>query len=1028
MAKLTPTQRDDLTALFGRRVALDPAECRLYGHDATPLPRLLRRFVGSTVPEAVVQPRSEDEVVRLVRWAAANDVPLTPRGRATSSYGGAVPLRGGVVVDFFHMRRCLAVDAEARTATVQPGIVWETLDHELAPHGLTLRLYPTSYPGSTAGGWLAQGGAGIGSYEAGWFRDNVLRARAVVPDGTPWELDGPGVELVADAEGTTGLVTELTLRVQPQQEIGVVAIACPDGHALEHLGYLVVAERLPLWSFALATPRMGQLLNQVPLARPHDPPGGGGLAFPESHLAVLAFRAAHGALVEHKLPGLLGPCQAERVDQGVAWHVWSRRFDLAGVTRLGPSLVPLDVVVPLPALGDLLNALGRILGEPAAIHGVVVRPGGMGAPEAVLHGIVLSDERTFQYTLDFALARSLAAAAERHRGRAYATGIHFGRQFTNVLGARRAGRLRAFKSQEDPKGLMNPGKVFGSGRLERGFRLLEGLQPLVRPLRRLVGRRRGKPGTWSRRGIPPDLAWHAYACAQCGHCVETCAQFYGRGWESQSPRGKWHLLRECLVGRESPSGLLAASVLACTTCGLCDQRCPAALPGAASWMMLRGKLVAGRRRGTIPLLEVLGESVRRRGNLWLDRRSNRAAWFPDDLRERHGPGQPSGILYLAGCTASYVEQDVARATVRLLAAAGVPFRVLGEREPCCGLPLLVAGQWDRFAEQLRANLQLVREAGAETIVTSCPGCDHVWRDVYPKWAKDLRIDYGLGARHYTELLAERLDAGALRFRDDGLEPRTVTWHDSCHLGRGAGLYEAPRRILRAIPGLRLVEMAHSRHDARCCGSLLTLFQDPDAAATIASALLDEARATGADTLVSLCPECQFQLRVAASRLEDPIAVTDLAHLAAGALGHKLPAPGRIVAARWALLEALVELLTPEGLAQVVRPRCPDLARATSPLWSALMRLAARIPRLRDHVVPLTARRLAARVPALVSEALPIVLERLGQCGGLSKRKLKELGELLPDPLSRLSSQMARNVADLLVTELTAHLRADEAED
>ena len=212
-----------------------------------------------------------------------------------------------------------------------------------------------------------------------------------------------------------------------------------------------------------------------------------------------------------------------------------------------------------------------------------------------------------------------------------------------------------------------------------------------------------------------------------------------------------------------------------------------------------------------------------------------------------------------------------------------------------------------------------------------------------------------------------------------------------------------------------------------CGNFPTLFKDPDAAATIGATLLDEARATGADTLVSLCPECQFQLPVAASRLESPVAITDLAHLAAGALGHKLPAPGRIVAGHWALLEGLVELFISKGLAEAVRPRCPDLARAASPLWSTLMRLRARIPELRDHVVPLAARRLEARVPALVSEALPTVLERVLQRGGVSKRKLKETGELVSDALTRLSSQMARAVVDLLVTELAVHLRAGDGE-
>jgi len=201
-------RRSYLHEMFGSRVSFDRRERTLYGHDISVLPGLMRPLTRNSLPDAVVQPDTEEELRALARWAGVNRVPLTPRGKASSGYGGVVPAKGGIVVDFYRMNKILEIDAVALFARVQAGAVWEKLDGELARHGLTLRLYPTSYPASTVAGWLAQGGAGIGSFEAGWFRENVIAANVVLPSGEVREFAGPGLDLVADAGGITGLISE----------------------------------------------------------------------------------------------------------------------------------------------------------------------------------------------------------------------------------------------------------------------------------------------------------------------------------------------------------------------------------------------------------------------------------------------------------------------------------------------------------------------------------------------------------------------------------------------------------------------------------------------------------------------------------------------------------------------------------------------------------------------------------------------------------------------------------------------------
>lgn len=395
------------------------------------------------------------------------------------------------------------------------------------------------------------------------------------------------------------------------------------------------------------------------------------------------------------------------------------------------------------------------------------------------------------------------------------------------------------------------------------------------------------------RGIPADVAWYAYSCSQCGYCVDECDQFYGRGWESQSPRGKWYWLREFreyMEGRAEWDQGAVGTFLACTTCELCNLRCPEALPIEPSWMKLRGLLIREEKRMTIPPFEMMAMALKKEGDIWAGYRRDRSSWFPEDLWKTHGPDHAASSVYFAGCTASYVEQDIAQATVRLLDEAGVDFTYLGPEESCCAVPMLVAGKWDLFVETMKRNIRAVKEVGAETVISSCPACDMMWRQVYPIWAKKAGIEYGITARHYSEVVTERLKARELGFPDIGLQPVTVTFHDSCHIGRASGIYEPPRDLIKAMPNVKLVEMSHSRQEAHCCGSVLTLIKDPPVAADIGEGRLHEAMDAGAEKVVALCPCCQFQLRVSADKKRVPMEVLDLARFASTALGYDFPDP------------------------------------------------------------------------------------------------------------------------------------------
>ena len=1021
MAALQAADKRSLESLFRTRVSFDRMERTLYGHDIAEIPSLIKPLVGSTVPDAVVQPASEEELVALVRWAQENRIALTPRGRATSGYGGVLPVKGGLVVDFFHLSKLLEIDTKTRTARVQPGICWEKLDRELAKKDLTLRLYPSSYPAATVGGWLAQGGAGFGSYESGWFRDNVVSARGVLADGAVREFSGSDLDLVSEAEGTTGLISEVTVKVMPKEGLGVISIGCPDAYDLQRLVERIVKDGLPIWSLSFINPRMAEMKNRAPLRMHAGHAVGERVLLPASYVMTLAFREKDRQRIDDVLPDLFKTCQAELLSDKIAHHEWDNRFEIMVVKRLGPSLVPAEVVIPLSSLGDMMAEVERKVSQPVVKEGLVIREGAGGNPEVVILGFIPSDQRKFSYNFIFPLSLTIMKIAEKNGGRPYATGLYFAGKASQILGRERLGRLKAFKARVDPSNILNPGKVMQGGLMASALSLGAAIEPLIRPLGNHVISKIGERPTQSVRDIPADVAWYAYTCSQCGYCVAECDQFYGRGWESQSPRGKWYWLREYMAGREQWDQQMVDTFLVCTTCEMCDTRCSTNLPIEPSWMKLRGMLINEEQRMTFPPFEMMAAALKSEGNIWAGYRKDRMDWYPADLKAAHPPGGKAKNVYFAGCTASYVEHDIGQASVRLLDKAGVDFVHLGKEENCCGTPMLVAGRWDLFAEIMKRNIELVKQAGADTVIASCPACDMMWRQYYPEWAKKLGIDYPIKARHYSEILAEQIKAGKFRFPKPE-KPVTVTWHDSCHIGRASGVYEPPRDVIQAIPNVKLVEMSHNREQAHCCASVLTLLKEPPVAADIGKVKLDEALAAGAEKILSLCPCCQVQLRVTADKKGVPIEVQDLAHFAAATFGYTFPDPNPEVRKQWAVFDAFIKLLTPQGFADLMGTMWPELIDAMPLGMGRMMRLLGKVPGALSLMKPMFPVLFPRLLPLMLPKVLATMLRRVEEQIEMPKYMREQMPDLMPKVMDRLMPHMIGDVVPLITQPMIDYLQ------
>jgi len=1008
MAGLNRREKTWISDSFGARVNFDPTERLLYSHDIAAMPGLFKPLVGRTIPDAVVQPVNEQELIRLVRWAAGRKIPLVPRGKGSSGYGGIIPTRKGIVVDFYRMKEVYAVDRVKPTVTVDPGITWEQLDRKLQPAGLTVRLYPTSYPSSSAGGWLAQGGAGVGSFEYGWFGENVESARVVFPDGEVKELSGRDLEMVADAEGTTGFISRLTVRLRKLEDIGVTAVACPDARKLARMFQMFIEQELPIWSLVFINPRMAEMKNRAPLMTHHGRPVESRVILPAAYVTTIAFREKDREKIVPRLPEIVKACEGEVLDQEIADHEWENRFKLMMVKRLGPSLVPAEVVVPLEKMGDVLEEIEEKVNQPVVKEGVIIRKGKEGRPEAFVFGLVLS----------------IMKIAEKHGGRPYSTGLYFTRKAGAVLGKDRLKRLKAFKREVDPGNILNPDKVLGGKLIGKAVGMAGVFEPFVRPLGNSVVTRVGEHPRQSVRGIPPDVAWYAYSCSQCGYCLDECDQFFSRGWESQSPRGKWYWLREYMEGRVKWNQFMVDTMLVCTTCEFCNLRCSAALPIEPSWMKLRGKLVHEDRQMTFPPFEMMAAALRAEGNIWAGYRKDRTAWFPKDLLSRHGPDVESRNVYFAGCTASYVEHDIGAAAVTLLDAAGVDFNHLGNAENCCGTPMLVAGKWDVFEAILRKNVRAVKARGADTVITSCPACDMMWRHTYKEWAEKLGMDYDIRVRHYSEVVAEKIRSGEFRFTRP--VEKKVTWHDSCHIGRVSGVYEEPREVIRAVPGVRFEEMAHNRQEGHCCGSVLTLIKEPPVAAVIGKSRLAEADDIQAETVLALCPCCEFQLRVTRDKENLRVGVQDLASFACRGLGKEFKDPSPEVAEQWAVFEGMIAMMTPEGFAELMDTMWPEMLAAMPLGMGGMMRFVGKLGVVGGAMFaamkPLFPVLFPKLLPGMMPKVMPAMLERVAERIPMPDYMAEQMPDLMPKVMDNLMPKMLPEVVPLVVPRMIAYLR------
>lgn len=407
-------------------------------------------------------------------------------------------------------------------------------------------------------------------------------------------------------------------------------------------------------------------------------------------------------------------------------------------------------------------------------------------------------------------------------------------------------------------------------------------------------------------------------CTRCSYCkwipwesfretdfIAGCPSVSKYNWHAYSAGGKFNIALSFLEGRIQYSDSFLDAVYKCQMDGNCDVSCKSVQDIEPLQLMQELRIKCVEDGQVIPAHAAVIDGLRKEDNMLSKSKAARGKWA-EGLDVKDLTKEKAKVLYHAGCQYSYDEElwPVARGGLSLLKDAGVDVGIMGHAEICCGGRAYEIGYKDELVKYASRHTNILKTAGVETVVTPCAHCYQTMKVTYDKIGKKL----GVEVLHITEYLDRLIKEAKIKLGKK--VPMTVTYHDSCHLGRLAepwihwngketkvlgqmiihdppkkfrrganGVYDIPRDILKSIPGLNFVEMYRIRAWGWCCGAGGGVKEAyPDFAVWTAKERIREAKAVGAEAIVSACPSCKQIFNDAIKEMGDKIKAIDIIEL------------------------------------------------------------------------------------------------------------------------------------------------------
>lgn len=329
-------------------------------------------------------------------------------------------------------------------------------------------------------------------------------------------------------------------------------------------------------------------------------------------------------------------------------------------------------------------------------------------------------------------------------------------------------------------------------------------------------------------------------CFQCGLCDTVCP------WNRVRPFSIRKIIREATFGLSEIEG---EDIWRCTTCGRCPQQCPRGVKQIEVGVSLR-RVAASYEifPASVRSARTARASLISEGNPLQGEREKRADWAKAHSVETFS--EEMEALYFVGCYLSYDPRmrKVAVATADILNKAGVEFGILGEKENCCGESIRKTGSEQVFKTLARENIKTFIDNGVKKVIVSSPHCYHTFKNEYPEFMVNFDVV------HISQFLHGLIEEGRLEIT--GEYEKKITYHDPCYLGRHNDIYDAPRDVLKRVPGLEAAEMVDFRERSLCCGGGGgRIWMDTPKEERFSDLRLKQAKEAGAEVLVTACPYC-----------------------------------------------------------------------------------------------------------------------------------------------------------------------------
>ncbi len=398
-----------------------------------------------------------------------------------------------------------------------------------------------------------------------------------------------------------------------------------------------------------------------------------------------------------------------------------------------------------------------------------------------------------------------------------------------------------------------------------------------------------------------DLTWQQLisydACTNCGRCQDNCP-----AWASGKPLSPRKVIQDLrgYMEQRAPEYIGAAAVAepvsgpsrsmvseavgeevlwSCTTCAACVEACPVGISHIDSIVDMRRYLMLEQASAPDTALTAL-QSMEQRGHPWTGTTLTRDSWYEDmeDVPTIAQNPNPE-VLFWVGCTGALVERGVSvtQAMASVLKKANVNFAVLGGQETCTGDPARRMGNEYLFQMLAEQNITTINGHGIKTILTTCPHCFNTMRNEYVQVADATETTWDVEVLHYTEYVEQLISDGRLTMSDAESANRRMTYHDSCYLGRHNNIYDQPRVIADAVPGVDLQEMSQCRSRGFCCGAGGGRMWMEEGDVRVNHIRTDHFLETDTDTVAVSCPFClqMFEEGISAKGQQDAKQAKDL---------------------------------------------------------------------------------------------------------------------------------------------------------